>query len=137
MIRQARVRAGGAPLVCYAPSQHFEKYDAIGLLPAAARSGVSTMRGGDRVAGRDELQARMKQGDAPLFTISPEARWTVQAFSGGYAYPPGDDHPTDNEYGLIAAAVECLMPALSGFSGGEDHFNAVTRTDADTLAPRR
>jgi hypothetical protein len=84
------------------------------------------MRGGDRVAGRDELQATMKQGAAPLFTISPEAKWTVQAFSGGYAYPPGDDHPTDNEYSLISAAVECFMPVLSGVSGGEDQVNAVT-----------
>jgi hypothetical protein len=65
----------------------------------------------------------MKQGDAPLFTISPEAKWTVQTFSGGYTYSPGDDHPTDNEYSLISAAIECFMPVLSG---GEDHFNSVT-----------
>jgi len=136
MIRQARALVGAGPLVCYAPPQHFERYDAIGLLPAAARSGVSTMRGGDRVAGRDELQARMKQGDAPLFTISPEAKWTVQAFSGGYSYSPGDDHPTDNEYSLISAAVECFMPVLSGVSGGEDQFNSVTPDGRPYLSSR-
>jgi hypothetical protein len=76
------------------------------------------MRGGDRTAGRDGLQARMKQGDAPLFTISPEAKWTVQAVSGGYSYPPGDDHPMDNEYNLISAAIECFMSVISGVSGG-------------------
>lgn len=71
----------------FAGAQHWGTYDTIGLQPAARRALQAIKMSGDPVQGREALR---KQIDAlthgqPSLQVSTRARWTLNAFSGGYA----------------------------------------------------
>jgi hypothetical protein len=86
IVTEANVDAGRSPRYVAAPS-HFDAYDRRGFRAAASRVPVELRRGGPEHAGREEIRAltqRQLRG-LPALKVSTRARWTLNAFSGGYA----------------------------------------------------
>lgn len=74
-------------LTLYAPPGHWTTYDTIGLQPAARKLKRRIGMGGDPTVGREEIRKRLEtplHGEMALL-VSTKARWTINAFSGGYA----------------------------------------------------
>lgn len=86
VVKEAGLEAGKACRVL-APSSHFGNYDRIGLRAAAARVPVEMRRGGSELEGREEIRSLLtrSQRGFPKLRVSTRARWTLNAFSGGYA----------------------------------------------------
>lgn len=100
-----------------APPQHFEKYSNVGLVQAIARAPAELRTGTTPLQGREEIRKlfqRQTRG-IPSLQVSPQARWTLNAFSGGYAR----DLKKDAQLGEHAAegAYKTLMEGLESFAG--------------------
>lgn len=70
----------------FAPPRHFTAYDIIGLRAAARALPADLGRGGQEHSGREEIRSllgRMTKG-RPMVMVSTNARWTLNALSGGY-----------------------------------------------------
>lgn len=119
MAASARVIAGG-PLVSYAGAQHFQQYDNIGLRAAAKTCGLEPMRGGEIVAGREELRRLITliRGATPLLQVSKSATWTLRALSGGYAREAGKTEAMTGGYRVVGEALETFAAILA--MGGLD-----------------
>jgi hypothetical protein len=127
VLSQRVLTAGRA--AAFAPAAHWKTFDAIGLRPAAASAGVRLSQGGDGVVGREELRRRCREEvrNQPALQVSPEASWTLRAFSGGYARSvvkgrevvgQADEGP----YKVLMEGLEAFAAVLSyGFDmAGED-----------------
>ena len=70
----------------FAPPQHFQSYDTLGLRAAAAKVPIELRRGGAEHIGREELRGLLKKlvRGSPAFLVDPQASWTLRALSGGY-----------------------------------------------------
>ena len=114
MAASARAISGHAP-ICYAPKNHFQKYDAIGLRAAAHSAGLRLMQGGGLIEGRGELRRLMTimRGQQPLFQVSKEATWTLRAMTGGYAREPDKTEAMPGGYRLIGEALESFAAVLA------------------------
>ena len=88
IVRAASVRSA-ASLRLVAGPIHFGDHDTIGLRGAARKVPCNVDQGGTPISGRDNLRSLMKQTahGRPSILISHNARWTLNAFSGGYCYP--------------------------------------------------
>ncbi len=70
----------------FAPPRHFTAYDIIGLRAASRALPAELGRGGLEHSGREEIRSllgRMTKG-RPMVMVSTNARWTLNALSGGY-----------------------------------------------------
>jgi hypothetical protein len=88
MLQELSVDAGAGlrPRVMI-PPQHYQQYSTVGLRAALHRVPVEYTRGGDPAGGRAEIVSmlsRLAHG-RPALQVSSLARWTLNAFSGGYA----------------------------------------------------
>ena len=86
IVTHATVESGRGARVL-APPGHFDKYDRLGLRAAAQRVPIELRRGGAEHTGREEIRAltqRQSRG-LPMLKVSTRAKWTLNAFSGGYA----------------------------------------------------
>lgn len=85
IMKEAGLAAGGKPKV-FAPQAHFKPYDVIGMRAAARAAPVELARGGIEASGREEIRALLnrKTKGRPAVLVSTAARWTLNAFSGGY-----------------------------------------------------
>ena len=84
-MREASLAAQGKPKL-FAPAKHFTAYDLIGLRAACRAAPAELGRGGQEHQGREEIRSllsRMTRG-RPMIQVSTAARWTLNAFSGGY-----------------------------------------------------
>lgn len=104
----------GRPVLLYAPPERFERYDATGLI-AAARRKIITIRHG-RSPKTDALTPALRRQvkGSPAFLVSPEARWTINALTGGYtrsmdASGRVSDAPEENQYKHLLQGVEALV----------------------------
>jgi hypothetical protein len=74
-------------LTVYAPPNHWQGFDTIGLQAAIRKAKRRLSMGGDPVNGREELRKKLEtltHGE-PALVVSSKARWVINAFSGGYA----------------------------------------------------
>lgn len=71
----------------YAPPNHWNTYDTIGLRPAIKKANERIGMAGDATAGREELRKKIETlaHGVPDLMVSTNAPWAVNAFSGGYA----------------------------------------------------
>jgi hypothetical protein len=85
LVTEAVVEVGRNPRLL-APASHFDAYDRLGLRAAAARIPVEVRRGGAEHTGREEIRhlTKTQQRGLPALKVSTRARWTLNAFSGGY-----------------------------------------------------
>jgi hypothetical protein len=87
ILAEAGLVNGGPKLAIFAGGQHWASYDTIGLQAACRRAQVTLRTAGDPTLGREELRKKIDvlTHGAPALQVSPKARWTLNAFSGGYA----------------------------------------------------
>lgn len=106
-----------------APRPHFETYDAIGLRAAVRKLPADVQRGGDLPTGREELRSllgRSTHGRTAL-QIAERARWTLRAFTGGYARDADVPAAHEGPYRVLMEGLEAFAAMLRGASlRGED-----------------
>ncbi|MCK9589495.1 MAG: hypothetical protein M0Q93_09065, partial [Terrimicrobiaceae bacterium] len=113
LAKEAALAAGKA-FVCYAPREHFDTLNQIGLRAAARNIPLEVRRGGDAIAGQEELRKLLGAyvAERPAFQVSEEASWTLRALAGGYARKPGRDDAEDNCYAVLMEGVQALVGVL-------------------------
>ncbi len=87
ILADAGAAGGNVKPQLQAPPEHFTGFDSIGLRGAAAKIPARIGQGGLILDGRDEVRAllRAQVRGAPALRVSTRARWTLNAFAGGYA----------------------------------------------------
>ena len=116
--REASIHTGGQRLTLIAGKKHWEQYANVGLVQAARSLGLEVRPGGDPARGRELIRRELGRVSSlavgQAFAVAPAARWTLNAFAGGYSTPLRDGHlaaePADNHYRL-------LMEGLEAFAG--------------------
>jgi hypothetical protein len=117
----------------FAPATHWNTYDTIGLQAACRRARVALRTAGDPTQGREDIRKKIDKlaHGQPELQVSTKARWTVNAFAGGYArsIPKGgkEVHGTadDGPYKTLMEGLEAFAAAASGSLArdGEDSPN--------------
>jgi hypothetical protein len=86
ILTEIRLLVTDKPAV-FAGGQHWQTYDTVGLRAACNRLKVTLRTAGDPALGREELRKKIDalSHGHPSLQVSPKARWTLNAFAGGYA----------------------------------------------------
>lgn len=121
----------------FAPPEHFGNYDTIGLRGAARKVPVDLHKGGQVLDGRDEIRGLLRQtlkGHAAL-RVAKEARWTLNALSGGYCKTVMkngvlSEFADDGPYKTLLEGVESLAALMKMGNMREDQeLNWATTPD--------
>ncbi len=86
IVQEASIEAG-VSVKLVAPEEHFDNYDTLGLRAAAASVPVTMKKGGSVGIGREQIRdltGKQTKG-LPALKVGTNARWTLNAFAGGYA----------------------------------------------------
>jgi hypothetical protein len=85
IVADAGLEGGTKPRLYGAP-EHFGNYDTVGLRGAARKIPVDLSQGGLGLDGRDEVRALLRRQirSGTALRVSQRARWTLNAFAGGY-----------------------------------------------------
>lgn len=107
----------GRSLRLVAPPNHFTGHDTVGLRPAAGKIPVELRPSGDLFTGQAEIQRLLKTQirQLPAIKVSSTAKWTLNAFSGGYCreiQPNGQPSQFTKQ-----GPHKVLMEGLEGFAG--------------------
>lgn len=86
ILAEVRLSVTDKPAV-FAGGQHWQSYDTIGLRAACNRLKVTLRTAGDPTIGREDLRKKIDTltHGQPALQVSTRAKWTLNAFSGGYA----------------------------------------------------
>lgn len=117
----------------YAPEQHFDLYRNVGLRQLATRLGYETKKGNGGFAGREAVKVLLKNSahGIPSMRVSSQARWTLNAFSGGYARKINSDGTVSGEanegaYRVLTEGLEAFCGVMNISAGqqerGEPHY---------------
>lgn len=106
--------------------------DTVGLRVAVRAAGLQSRTGGGILQGREALRDRLtrrRRGEVQLI-VAASARWTLNAFSGGYAWRIDkrgqiEREPVDGPYRVLMEGLESFAAALSGLAPDEDARMAV------------
>ena len=117
----------------FAPRQHWNTYDTIGLQPAARRARHAIKTAGDPAQGREELRKKIDAltHGQPSLQVSTKARWTLNGFAGGYARTPSKSGQElfgvadDGPYKTLMEGLEAFVAVIGGAleRDGEDKPN--------------
>lgn len=143
VVRRAMLEAGGRKLVVTAPPQHFEQWSNVGLRAAVGHVPADMMRGGDVLQGRDQIR-QLFQGSVrgmPAVQIAYAARWTLNAFAGGYCRAISQrggitDEPDDNVYKDLMLGLESFAALVWAGSSQATEDGANMRISRDGRAYR-
>jgi len=119
IITELTLETGCSRLRLLLPPIHFNSYSVHGLRAACRSVPVEFSRGGDPVAGRQELTAllnRLAHG-RPCLQVSSTARWALNAFAGGYYREIARSgqimaEPATNAYRVLMEGIESLAAVL-------------------------
>ena len=118
IVASAGLEAGTWLRVC-APRHHLDGYDTIGLRVAAGKIPVDLRYGASPQDGREELRRllTLNRKSIPLLQVSSRARWTLNAFAGGYARKVEKtgmlaDEPLDGPYKVFMEGLESFASLL-------------------------
>jgi hypothetical protein len=135
IVRGANLEAGKIVRVVAGPL-HYDRYNNVGLAAAARRAPIEIRKGTASDVGRNEIRALLKKQSrsVPAFLIAAQAKWTLNAFSGGYcrAVLKGGvlgDHAEDGLYRLLAEGLESFAGMIrtgAAEGDGTESTNAVT-----------
>lgn len=125
----------GGRFTAVAGPEHFADKDLVGLRGAASRVPLKLDRGGSIYQGRDELHALMKQTihGRPALMVSSQARWTLNALSGGYCFEK-TKHGTAGAFtklGPYRVLMEGLETLAARMHMGADDQQRVYATSPD------
>lgn len=116
----SRLQAEIKPLRLLSSPRHFDEYTIYGLRAATRKAGFELERGGEAVAGREELRSlfRRTTHGLPIVAVHPDATWTLRAFAGGYARDATSALPIDNAYAVLMEPLESFA-ALTRLGDGD------------------
>lgn len=144
VIQEANLEAGRDCRVTCGP-HHFDRFHNVGLTQAARRIPADIRRGLPPDGGRGEIRAllrRQLRGVAALY-VSSHARWTLNAFAGGYARQLNkngqlSEEAEQNEYRVLMEGIESWAGLLR-LGGGEDLSDEATdgRNYAESVGGQR
>lgn len=133
ILAEAQLIGGVGKLALFAGAQHWGSYDTIGLQAACRRARVALRTAGDPTAGREELRRKIDAltHGQPSLQVSTRARWTLNAFAGGYArtVKAGDKEvfgvADDGPYKTLMEGLEAFVAVTGGAIArdGEDRPN--------------
>lgn len=120
----------GGSLTVVAPTEQFDKYTNNGIPSVLRTRKHTTIRGHLAAQSIGCIAKLLKTTNKGIqaFTVSQEAKWTVNALSRGYArklLPTGSysDFPEKNQYSLVMEAIESFTSYVnSGMIEGEDEL---------------
>lgn len=119
VVRRAQVRAQGRTMTIVAPPKHFDQWSNVGLQSAIARIPAEVVRGGSPLDGQEEIRRlfRTQVRGMPSVQIGYPARWTLNAFSGGYAraFLKGgglSNAVEENTYSLLMEGLESFAALM-------------------------
>jgi len=124
IVAQASLEAGGV-IRAVVPPVGDSVVDTVGLRSTAKQIQLGLRNGGDPVRGRESIRSLLAQRrqEEPLITIAQAARWTLNAFAGGYAYEVDkrgrvSADPMAGPYRVVMEALESFVAAMQVF--GQD-----------------
>ena len=127
IVASAGLEAGRTPLRVVAGPMHFTGHDAVGLRAAALKVPVSLRTGADLATGQAELRELLKRTSrgSPALQVSTAARWTLNAFSGGYCRDvlrTGElsDFTKTGPHKVLMEGLEAFAGLLRGGVAGDD-----------------
>jgi hypothetical protein len=114
-------------------------------LPATLKRLRLQYRTGKRIVDAQESldsALRLRRNNAPTFTVSPEATWTLNALAGGYCREAGTASfaVRENVYKHVAQALESGYASLSGYALDSERADLVysyTSTGRPYISMRR
>lgn len=148
VVREASIQAGGR-LKAFAGPQHFDQWQNVGLVQALRACGLDCQPSGSIEAGRSFIRSELGRtaGAAPVFGVSPDAKWTLRAFAGGYSRTLRDgqlaETPEENRYKVLMEGLESFCALFSwGYEeqekrnwaydkGGRRYLSAMPVSDPD------
>jgi hypothetical protein len=129
VLAEARVEAAdNFGVIC--PPAHFDRFNNVGLVQAARR-GQREMKAGDLpAAGVPEIRRLLKARARgfPALMVAEKARWTLNAFAGGYARSTLKngalaDFAEEGPYRVLMEGIESFCGLLAMGVDGEDERN--------------
>ena len=119
IITELTLETGCSRLRLLLPPLHFNSYSVHGLRAACRSVPVEFSRGGDPAVGRQELTAllnRLAHG-RPCLQVSSTARWTLNAFAGGYYREMSRagalmGEPATNAYRVLLEGIESFAAVM-------------------------
>ena len=136
IVADAGLEAGQRPRL-YASPEHFGNYDTVGLRGAARKVPVDLSQGGLGLDGRDEVRGLLRRQirAGPALRVSQRARWTLNAFAGGYCkdvLKNGilSEFATEGPYRTLMEGLESFASLLKmGHIGEDQPINWATTAD--------
>jgi len=118
----------GRPVITFAPSDRFDRYDPSGLIAAARRKNITIRQG--RAPKPDMLAPWLRRHlkGEPALSVSPDATWVINGMLGGYTRSMDtagriSDQPESNQYACLIQGLEALVgefDAVSQIEGDDD-----------------
>ena len=141
LVQAASLHAGRSVTFVAGP-RHFTDHDAIGIRGAARKVPIELRIGAPELDGRDELRALLKLQvkGMPALRVAHQARWTLNALSGGYAYEVQrsgqlSDFTREGPHRTLMEGLETFAGLLrsAAVDGENDRHYARTATGARYL----
>lgn len=136
IVTDAALEAGSRPKL-YADPSHFGNYDIVGLRGAARKIPADLSQSGLGLDGRDEIRALLKRQvrGQPALRVSQRARWTLNAFAGGYCKSVAkngqlSEFADEGPYKTLMEGLESFASLLKmGHLGEDQPINWATTAD--------
>jgi hypothetical protein len=100
--------------------------DTVGLRVAGRASQLQLRNGGDVVRGRQAVRELLgkRRREEPQLQVAAGARWTLNAFAGGYAVAmnkrgQAEREPVDGPYKVVMEALESFVAVMSVVSDAD------------------
>ena len=138
IITELTLETGCSRLRLLLPPIHFNSYSVHGLRAACRAVPVEFSRGGDPAVGRQEITAllnRLAHG-RPCLQVSSAARWTLNAFAGGYYREIAKSgqltaEPAVNPYRVLLESIESFAAILKSARLDDDEPDVNWAVTAD------
>ena len=113
--------------------EHFDPHDTVGLRAAARKVPVELLKGGTFSQGREGLRQLLNSSKRglPALQLSTDARWTINAFAGGFCRVVNkaggvSEQPEDGAYRVLMEATESFASLMrSGLTDDDNTKNYV------------
>lgn len=126
IVAQAQLEAGRKVEPVLGPL-HYDRWQNVGLHAALAGAGIECKVGGQSALGRPEIRRLLKTQvrGLPAVLIAHRARWTLNAFAGGFARDVSKtgllaDEPAPGAYRTLMEGLESFAVLLKTGAGDDD-----------------
>jgi hypothetical protein len=128
MLAELRLEASGSgQMRLLVPPIHYNQYSPVGLRAALRSLPAGCTRGGDPAAGRAAIISQLSRlaHGRPALQVSTSARWTLNAFAGGYCRELSRQgqlmaEPSTSTYAVLMGGLESFAAASRLLGEEED-----------------